>query len=414
MLRRAHTGAHLALILIVVLLTTSVVFAQDAKPEPVGLRPDAPTYAVHGPYWVGTMQLEAKMPSHPTVLTLWYPALNPNGDKDSLTYDWRGVTTLGHAIKDAAPDKKGGTYPLVIFSHGSNGSPLVSPYLLEHWASQGFVVMSADHVDNWVSPLPAEDFSSTFTRPQDISWQIDYAGTLTAAGGKLAGIINIDRIAVAGHSFGGETALLAAGAPIDLSSKSWCGVNPSTPSSPESGGANMCMTGYPGAADALAKLAGLNSVPDGLWPSWGDSRVDAIMPIAPGMMDFSAKSLALVKIPTLILVGSTDHWVHADWPLYKSFAFDAIGSPTKSLVQFTNGDHMLVVDTCETMPWLIDMGAYFFCADAVWDMNRAHDLINHLTTAFLLDTLKGDNEAHNALLPDAVKFVGIDYQTTMQ
>jgi hypothetical protein len=47
-------------------------------------------------------------------------------------------------------------------------------------------------------------------------------------------------------------------------------------------------------------------------------------------------------------------------------------------------------------------------------MDRAHDLTNHFTTAFLLDVLKGDKEAHKALLPDAVKFPGIQYTTTMK
>jgi hypothetical protein len=47
-------------------------------------------------------------------------------------------------------------------------------------------------------------------------------------------------------------------------------------------------------------------------------------------------------------------------------------------------------------------------------MNRAHDLINHFTTAFLLDKLKGDSEAHKALLPEAVSFSGIAYTTTME
>ena len=44
--------------------------------------------------------------------------------------------------------------------------------------------------------------------------------------------------------------------------------------------------------------------------------------------------------------------------------------------------------------------------------DRAQDLIHHFTTAFLLDVLKGDKEAHKALLPEAVKFEEIQYTTT--
>lgn len=43
-------------------------------------------------------------------------------------------------------------------------------------------------------------------------------------------------------------------------------------------------------------------------------------------------------------------------------------------------------------------------------MDRAHNLINYFTTAFLLGVLKRDKDAHAALAPDAVSFPGITYQ----
>ena len=59
-------------------------------------------------------------------------------------------------------------------------------------------------------------------------------------------------------------------------------------------------------------------------------------------------------------------------------------------------------------------GFYWVCSDAVWDMDRAHDLINHFTTAFLLDVMKNDPEAHKALLPEAVTFEEVQYTTTFK
>ena len=411
MSHRTRTWAHFALIFVVVLLNLSVVSAQDqTKPEALGLRPDAPIYALHGQYWVGTMQLQAETISHPTTVTLWYPALNPSGVREIFAYEWGGITILGHATHEAPADQTGGPYPLVVFSHGSNAAPIIAPYLMEHLASQGFVVMAIDHEDNWVSPLPPDDFRSTVTRTQDISWQIDYAGMLTADDGRLAGMIDIERVAVMGHSFGGETALLAGGARLDFGQGSWCDLNPQTLTSPESGSVNLCISGYPGAVEALAEVAGLTSVPEGLWPSWGDPRVDAIVPISPGLQDFSARSFVDLTVPTMLIVGTKDNTVRSDWPLYESFAYDEIGSPVKSFVGFANGDHALVVDKCDTMPWVVEMGASFYCSDPVWDMDRAHDLINHFTTAFLLDVLKGDKEAHAALAPDGVSFAGIVYK----
>jgi hypothetical protein len=46
------------------------------------------------------------------------------------------------------------------------------------------------------------------------------------------------------------------------------------------------------------------------------------------------------------------------------------------------------------------------------DLARTDDLVNHFLSAFLLDVLKGDQEAHKALLPEAVKFEEIQYTTT--
>jgi hypothetical protein len=45
-------------------------------------------------------------------------------------------------------------------------------------------------------------------------------------------------------------------------------------------------------------------------------------------------------------------------------------------------------------------------------MNRAHDLINHFVTAFLLAELYDDTDAAAALAPDAVTFPGITYEMT--
>ena len=48
-----------ALLLVVCLLCIGPLVAQDAPiPEPVGLRPDAPEYAQHGPYWVGVKDFQ--------------------------------------------------------------------------------------------------------------------------------------------------------------------------------------------------------------------------------------------------------------------------------------------------------------------------------------------------------------------
>jgi len=84
-------------------------------------------------------------------------------------------------------------------------------------------------------------------------------------------------------------------------------------------------------------------------------------------------------------------------------------------IKNTGGEHLIFGTPCENEPWIVEHPAYgFFCFDPVWDKTRVLDLIDHLSTAFLLDTLKGDKDAHAALLPDAVNFPGVEYATTMK
>ena len=136
--------------------------AQEATPEPtpeaVGLRPDTPTYAQHGPYWVGTREFVIQPDSErPLPTTVWYPALNPQGLPEATTYSYQNFATItgftepGYALANAASDPRGGPYPLVIISHGAVGYRYDFAYLAEHLASYGFVTMTIDHTGDTIA-----------------------------------------------------------------------------------------------------------------------------------------------------------------------------------------------------------------------------------------------------------------------
>jgi predicted dienelactone hydrolase len=404
-------------ILVVVLLSLSAVSAQGGTPDAVGLRPDAPPYALHGPYWVGTMGFAAETDYHPTTVAVWYPALNPDGAEEAITYRQSptifGNETLipGYALENAPPDATGGPYPLVIFSHGNRGLRFITAYLSEHLASQGFVVMSIEYADSAAVTTSVDTDLSNYTRPKDVSWQIDYADQLTGAEGALAGLINTEQVAVVGHSYGAYTAEMAAGARWDIRGPtSWCNQYPDIRLPPEFGGYLPLSALCRDWERKLAKQAGLSPVPEGLWPPMGDARVDAIVPLAPEVVEFGAESFKDVTVPVLLLAGSKDRAMFSELPLYQTYLYDNLGSAKKALAVFENADHMVFGTSCSQVPWIVELGSFWACSDPVWDMDRAHDLINHFTTAFLLDVLKGDTAAHAALVPDAVSFPGITYQ----
>ena len=321
------------------ILAISPVGAQDkTPPTPQGLRPDAPPYAVHGPYAVGVRDFVIKDAKRPLPVTVWYPALNPNNTAEMVTYhfvvspDKVPVTVQGHALQDAAPDAKGGPYPLVIYSHGHLVWRLISTYLTEHLASWGFVVMSADHTGNTTVDQNDKngdtDPAFNYYRPVDIGHEIDYAGELTAAGGALAGIINASNVGVIGHSFGGLTALQAGGAGLDFDYfRASCEKNPE-------GACPVTLA----ALDQLAALAGLPKVPQGVWPPFmKDSRVKAIVPLAPAGMRAGPQGAATVTVPALMMTGSVDTMANPDFHTYPIYR--GLGSAQKALVVFEGANH---------------------------------------------------------------------------
>ncbi|MBZ0301696.1 MAG: alpha/beta fold hydrolase [Anaerolineae bacterium] len=408
----------LSLLLLLVFIVPTL--AQEEGPPQVGLRPDAPTYALHGPYWVGTQEFVIEDAERPIPLTVWYPALNPENKEESVAYTpiikWVTMpegdyTVIGRALRDASPDAVDAPYPLIVFSHGYAAFPARHAYFPEHLASYGFVVVAPDHPEHWYfEGDPNRDvLQITADRPRDIVRVLDYADSLTGSGGMFEGLIDMDQVAISGHSYGGYTALAAAGARYDLEAyNTYCADVSDDPAVSE---VLFCPQIVPNEVE-LARLAGLDPMPEGLWPSMGDPRIKAVLPLAGDAYLFGNDGLAEVTIPMLAMGGTLDTSTPYAWGA--RFAYDHIGSQQKSLVGIESAEHSLFNTPCNDELWMLDIGAHYFCSDAVWDMDRAHDLINHFATAFLLDVLKGDAEAHAALLAENVDFPGIAYETTLK
>jgi predicted dienelactone hydrolase len=110
--------------------------------------------------------------------------------------------------------------PLVVFSHGLGGSRFGYSHLGRHWASHGFASLHLQHAGSDRSVWSSQGFAvltalraaattdNAIARVKDVSFAIDR----TLAEPALAEAIDAQRIGIAGHSFGANTALLAAGA----------------------------------------------------------------------------------------------------------------------------------------------------------------------------------------------------------
>jgi dienelactone hydrolase len=168
-----------------------------------------------GQFGVGVRTLEVSDSDRGRVFPceLWYPAamLRPaggSGREDDAAAEQRGAPA---AV---------GPHPLVIFSHFSGGGRRTATYLTTHLASHGYAVAAIDHsevVTPELGPNPDEDTAARARRIDAIiaSRVPDVRIVLSALTGpqqpaELDGIaMDRDLIGLAGHSFGGWTALAA-------------------------------------------------------------------------------------------------------------------------------------------------------------------------------------------------------------
>lgn len=413
--RRVSVLLLVAALLVPILVLAGPVTAQDDSPAR-GLRPDAPEYALHGPYWVGTREFVIDPDSErPIPLYVWYPALNPDGADDSYTYvvtvKWEPAPELdtvvyGHALPDSAPDLSSAPYPVVVLSPGFGTNAAQYTYLAEHLASYGFVVLGVEHQEGvyFMEENPLRDGPPSYAlRPADIRRTLDYAESLAATEGALDGVLDLERVAVTGHSSGGYTALAAAGARVDpeaMHQRCEAGRVEGDPFGEE------CYW-FEGHEAEIAAIAGFDTTPGELWPSMGDARVDAIISMAGDAFMFQQAGLAEITVPVLAMGGTNDYF---DWVAGPTFEY--VASMQKALVAFEGAGHVIFGNSCDAMPWLVDAEMWWMCLDPVWEQKRTNDLVNHFVTAFLLDVLTGDPAAHAALAPEAVQFPGVRYQAT--
>lgn len=126
------------------------------------------------------------------------------------------------AVRDARSED--GFFPLLVFSHGNGSFRAQSVFWCEHMASHGYVVAAPDHTYNAAATtiggeILVEDTSERASnanvraRPDDVRFVIDvFARLARGDDSRFAGRVDLERVGVAGHSFGAVTAIAVADA----------------------------------------------------------------------------------------------------------------------------------------------------------------------------------------------------------
>ncbi len=199
-------------------------------------------------------------------IALWYPS---EAKEQEISY-WKWN---GSAAENSTFPK--GVFPMLIFSHGMEGSMYNQSYLAEYMARNGYIVAAIEHDDK------AYTFQTLVDRPLSVKRAID----LILNDSKIDTHIDPNKIGMLGHSLGGYTSFVIAGGEPNFSN------HPSLNGLP-----NFLKKFY-------IKLKNFDN-------NFYDSRVKAIAALAPGFGTlFNKESLSKVSIPVLIIEAEKDEVV---------------------------------------------------------------------------------------------------------
>lgn len=207
--------------------------------------------------------------------------------------------------------------PLVLVSHGLGGSREGLSYLGNHFASHGYITVHMQHPGSdeavWKG-LPVRDVlpamrkaaaspQVAIDRANDVPFVLDQLEKLNSnKDSKLAGLLDFDKVAIAGHSFGAWSAMA---------------------------GVNMTVGGK-------------------LGKSYGDKRIKCTIPLSPPVANERQReaTYATINVPALFMTGTLDTSPINDTTAEERLIpYSLVPGPSKDgapkyLVNFDGADHM--------------------------------------------------------------------------
>lgn len=255
-------------------------------------------------------------------------------------------------------------FPVVIFSHGLGGSREAAQYLGEYWASKGYVGIFMQHPGSdtavWAkgdqlskasfmaNMRAAANGKNLVDRAADVKFVIDELHR-TKGSTLFHDKLNLDKIAVAGHSFGAGTSLAVAGQNFGI------------------------------VRDNLQFL---------------DNRIKSAIYLCPPVIGLGkanpARAYGSIQIPGLLLTGTEDNSSIGNTTAQdRRIPFDGARAPHQFLVNFYGADHAT-------------FGGRSF-RQAKSSDESFHKMIEEVTGKFLDATLKNDQSAWKWLEQNGIK-----------
>ena len=279
-----------------------------------------------GPYFAGNRVysiVDESRDGREIRLSIRYPALQQ-------------VDAQGHVIpRDAPPDMSGAPYPLILT--GTNSGSLL---FRSHLASYGFVMVTVSSPGfSYMAPWN----SAVIDAPLDFLFALDVLTSNPPEG--LEGILDTDRVGVAGYSSDGFFSLALGGARINPEYYfSQCAQAPNA-DPPLSPFLTKYFCNLSERWDEFSSQVGaeISTVSDGLWQPTTDDRILAVMPMAPdSAWLYGAEGLAAIHIPSLIIAGTADDLV--SYEMASCYIYEHLVNSDRVLISFIGRGHMMVDD----------------------------------------------------------------------
>lgn len=255
--------------------------------------------------------------------------------------------------------------PVVVFAHGFGGAMDWYDPLVDHWTANGFVVVQPTFLDSaTLGVTPADPRYPTIwrTRVDDLERVIDELATILAAVPGLAGRVDPELLAVAGHSWGGQSAGMLLGARV---------LGPD-------GRPGEDRTDHRVRAGVLLATTGLGGA--------------ELVPYAREHFSFMNPDFESLKTPALVVAGDDDQsQLSTRGPDWFTDVYH-LSPGARGLVTLFGGRH-----------YLGGIQGYR-SADTTDESPARVDLVRHTSTAFLRTALGLDDAAW----PDAITTAGAD------
>ncbi|MEB3342570.1 alpha/beta hydrolase [Okeania sp.] len=273
--------------------------------------------------------------------------------------------------------------PVVIISHGLGSDRNSFVYLAEHLASYGFAVIVPEHIGSnaekvekifagFSRPVDGTEF---INRPLDIKYLLDEIEKKIGSDSKWQGKLNLQQVGILGQSFGGYTALSAAGAPLSLQQlRKDC----------ESEDSKFILN-----LSLLLQCQAI-TLPEETINNLGDKRIAtaiAINPVSSSIFGEKSQGISQIKIPTMIVSSTED--IFAPPIPEQIYPFINLTTPEKYLVISKPATHFSFIAEEEETSSSIELPKELIGPDP----NLTHPYLQALSLAFFQSYLQNKSQS---------------------